>query len=111
MIALRITRSFWTMLGHSARPPNRPPAAGVQRYVATVPSAVPSRPWGSFAAIFAALLYGASPLDVIPDLIPLLGWSDDAAFAATMGLLALRLYLGWRAKQRAALARFAPNRP
>jgi len=36
----------------------------------------PSRARG-LIPLLMALLYGASPIDLIPDLIPLLGWSDD----------------------------------
>lgn len=35
-------------------------------------------PWGSIAAIVAALLYVLSPLDFIPDVIPVIGFMDDA---------------------------------
>jgi len=35
-------------------------------------------PWGSMAAIVVALLYFVSPLDFIPDVIPVIGLVDDA---------------------------------
>lgn len=35
-------------------------------------------PWGSIAAIVAALLYVLNPLDMLPDLIPFFGLIDDA---------------------------------
>lgn len=41
--------------------------------------------------MLSGLLYGASPIDLIPDIIPLLGWSDDVAVLLTAGVIALRL--------------------
>ena len=38
-----------------------------------------------------------SPLDLIPDIIPVIGWADDAGYV----LLALACaYLGWKQRQR-----------
>lgn len=42
-------------------------------------------PWKALLPVLGSILYGVSPIDLIPDLIPLLGWSDDAA----LGILAL----------------------
>lgn len=39
----------------------------------------PSAPWTGKAVAIGALLYVISPIDAIPDLIPLLGLTDDAA--------------------------------
>ncbi len=36
-------------------------------------------PWKSTVMVVGALLYFITPLDVIPDLIPALGFTDDAA--------------------------------
>lgn len=40
--------------------------------------AKPGTPWGGIAAIASSLLYGVSPIDLLPDLIPLVGLMDDA---------------------------------
>jgi uncharacterized membrane protein YkvA (DUF1232 family) len=34
--------------------------------------------------ILGALIYLISPIDVIPDLLPVLGWLDDAAVAVAL---------------------------
>lgn len=52
-----------------------------------------STPWGSIFAIVVAILYGASPVDLIPDIIPLLGFVDDAGVVGILLVIALRLYL------------------
>ena len=39
-------------------------------------------PWGTISAVAAALLYFLSPIDVIIDVIPVLGYVDDAAVIA-----------------------------
>lgn len=39
-------------------------------------------PWKSLVSVVAALLYFVSPVDLLPDLIPLIGFVDDAAVVA-----------------------------
>jgi uncharacterized membrane protein YkvA (DUF1232 family) len=39
-------------------------------------------PWKSVALVIGAVLYFISPLDAIPDFIPLIGFADDAAVIA-----------------------------
>lgn len=36
-------------------------------------------PWATVVKIVAALVYFVSPLDFVPDLLPVLGFSDDIA--------------------------------
>ena len=42
----------------------------------------PAAAWGSKAIAIGALLYLVSPIDLVPDVIPVLGLSDDAAVIA-----------------------------
>lgn len=62
-------------------------------------------PFGTIAAIVGALAYVLSPIDVIPDFIPVLGYLDDAAVLA----LCLKLvqvdvedYRRWQTKRLVA---------
>jgi len=35
-------------------------------------------PWAGILNLLAAVVYGASPIDLIPDFLLLIGWVDDA---------------------------------
>ncbi|MBC8064140.1 MAG: DUF1232 domain-containing protein, partial [Chlorobia bacterium] len=66
---------------------------------------MPSRsatPWGAIFSFFSALLYGVSPIDLIPDIIPVLGWLDDAAIVPIMLILALFQYMKVKKRNDAA---------
>ena len=58
------------------------------------------------AALLGALAYFVLPFDVIPDMLPLLGFADDAAVLATaLRLVASHLKPGHREAAKRALAR------
>jgi uncharacterized membrane protein YkvA (DUF1232 family) len=58
------------------------------------------------AALFGALAYFVLPFDVIPDMLPVIGFTDDAAVLATaIRLVAAHITPVHRAAARAALAR------
>ncbi len=60
-------------------------------------------PWSTIAALTGALLYVLSPLDVIPDFIPLAGFIDDAAvfgFVLVLSKDDLARYREWRKMQQ-----------
>lgn len=59
-------------------------------------------PLGTIIAIVSALIYFLSPIDLIPDSIPVLGYADDAAVLAaclTMIQSDVDDYKKWRANQ------------
>lgn len=61
-------------------------------------------PWFTIAAIVAALLYVFSPIDLIPDFIPVIGLIDDAMIvAACMKLVKhdLASFEDWRTSRMA----------
>lgn len=63
-------------------------------------------PWFTIAAITTGLLYVFSPLDLIPDFIPVLGFVDDLtvlSFVTGWIETDLHKYLDWKLKQKAYL--------
>ncbi len=56
-------------------------------------------PWGTVAAIAFTLIYVLNPLDLVPDILPIIGQVDDAAvFAACLFLVErdLLAYKQWK---------------
>jgi uncharacterized membrane protein YkvA (DUF1232 family) len=69
--------------------------------MASVRPAGNSLPWGSIASLIAAILYGVSPIDLIPDILPLIGWVDDVSIGGVLILLAISLFFRhMRSKKR-----------
>lgn len=59
-------------------------------------------PWKTIAAITAAIIYFASPLDFIPDFVPVIGYADDLfVFAVALEYVRedLEKYGAWRDAQ------------
>lgn len=65
----------------------------------------PDLPWKTVAAITGAVLYFVSPVDVIPDFIPIIGYLDDA-FVIALAIDFIRddlaAYRAWK-EQRDAI--------
>jgi len=58
-------------------------------------------PLGSIIAITSALLYFVSPIDIIPDSVPVIGYLDDAAVLVACWRLVgsdVEEYINWRKK-------------
>ena len=62
----------------------------------------PPLPWNAIFSLFTALLYGASPIDLIPDLIPILGLVDDAVIVPAFLLLAIFQFRKAKKRNQAA---------
>ncbi len=58
------------------------------------------RSWTALLPIFTAVLYGASPVDVIPDILLLVGWIDDGMMGFVMALMSLWLFVRNRRAHR-----------
>ncbi|MDO5607144.1 MAG: YkvA family protein [Capnocytophaga sp.] len=65
-------------------------------------------PWRTIAAIGGTLIYVLSPVDFIPDIIPILGFTDDAAvFAFCLKMVAgdIQEYREWKQSQQIVTVR------
>jgi len=63
-------------------------------------------PIGTILAIISALLYFVSPIDIVPDSVPALGYFDDAAVVAACWKLVesdVKEYIQWREKNNKVL--------
>ena len=61
-------------------------------------------PWGSVVMVVVAILYFVSPVDLIPDFIPVAGYVDDAAviaFVLRQIKADLDRFIAWEAGQKA----------
>ncbi|MDO4502809.1 MAG: YkvA family protein [Coriobacteriia bacterium] len=61
-------------------------------------------PIGSVVAILGALIYWVSPIDVIPDFLPAIGYADDALVVAICWSLVsadVQAYQDWRTLKQA----------
>jgi uncharacterized membrane protein YkvA (DUF1232 family) len=68
-------------------------ARAIKREVATLWLAVrhPDVPWHAKALAAATVAYALSPIDLIPDFVPILGYLDDLLIVPAGILLAVRL--------------------
>lgn len=72
----------------------------------------PATPWRIRLAALLLALYLLSPLDLIPDWLPLVGWVDDAALLAfAVPLLLRRLPAAARADAQATAGRWLARWP
>jgi uncharacterized membrane protein YkvA (DUF1232 family) len=97
----RLTRQLWRKLrGVAAQIPFAEDALAV--YYCSLDRATPLR---VRASILGALIYFVTPADAMPDLLPALGFTDDAAvIAATLQLVAAYVRPEHREAGRRALA-------
>ena len=43
--------------------------------------------------VILAIVYGVSPIDLIPDILPLIGWVDDGVIGVLMGTISVWLWV------------------
>lgn len=68
------------------------------------PLVKPGFPWGAVVSLLGSIAYGISPLDLIPDLIPLVGFVDDAVAVPLMIIIAILGFMKHKKRSRAAQA-------
>lgn len=53
-------------------------------------------PWGTIVSLVTAIIYGISPIDLIPDVILVLGWLDDAIAIPLLLVFAFVFWLKYK---------------
>ncbi len=71
----------------------------------------PRTPWYAKALAFGIAAYALSPIDLIPDFIPVLGYLDDAILLPLAIMLAVRLVPAEVMAEHRATASLAADRP
>jgi uncharacterized membrane protein YkvA (DUF1232 family) len=101
----KVRRDFWAKLKRFTGHVPFVEGFAAAYYCATDP-ATPTRVRGM---LFAALAYFILPFDLIPDMIPVLGFTDDAALlAAVIGLVSSHITPTHRAAAARALGKELP---
>ena len=49
--------------------------------------------------VIVAIVYGVSPVDLIPDILPLIGWVDDGVMGVLMGTISVWLWIRSRKRR------------
>jgi uncharacterized membrane protein YkvA (DUF1232 family) len=57
-----------------------------------------NRSWTALLPLVTAVAYGASPIDLVPDLLLLVGWIDDGMMGLAMA--AMSVWLLFRSRRR-----------
>ena len=57
-------------------------------------------PWGTFIWLVLFVIYFISPIDALPDVLPLLGFADDGAFLVFVLLLLHKELNNFRQSQK-----------
>jgi uncharacterized membrane protein YkvA (DUF1232 family) len=73
----------------------------------------PGTPWYSKLLIAGVVVYAVTPVDLVPDFIPVLGWIDDLVFVSLAVALAARFVprpVMQECRARAAQATLSPQR-
>ena len=100
----RVRRGFWRKLArHAGKVPFLDEA--IAGYYCALDPATPLR---AKAVLMAALAYFVLPGDLVPDVLPVLGFTDDAAvMVAALRAVGSQITAGHRERAQAALARLA----
>lgn len=96
---------FWDKASHAARRAGKRTLEPALKMYYSAQD--PDTPLWAKSAIYGALGYFISPIDAIPDLTPILGYTDDmAVLASALALVAAHINDRHREKAKATMARW-----
>ncbi|MFQ3788887.1 YkvA family protein [Halomonas sp. A29] len=96
---------FWDKVAHSARRAGRKTLEPALKMYYSAQD--PSTPLWAKTAIYGALGYFISPIDAIPDLTPIIGYTDDmGVLAGALAIVAAHINDKHREQAKATLARW-----